>query len=736
MKNVHSDAVDYLEVLAHKAQLFHVKSTLQAPGGQNNPAGGSDNYRPVLAFPELTWCVQDWSLEWTARYPDASSYIHGMVDGSRRVDSMDDADIKDSGLSSLFPHINGHVLHPPTERTRDLARLPSLTYKELDELYMQDIEVLRQLVFESLIRDTLVREEAERILRIEAPRTFPNGSSIPDIKDTSEVVVVSNGDNKHVSAVTKVSPDITQAAKELVSSKNSMLYGQRSRTGPEIARLLRILVDAANNGAMPTLPSSWSALANQAATAAKDAAINQFNFHKRLLIRDDNPYPSTEFATLLNQENENALSVFDHLVTGLRGSIVRTKRMELVKLFLGDMESAQAENRARIETYTRRQGDSFKRLFDVYIDTLTIPQPSTVLKQLLKTKKEELLEDYKLKIITRYKDDAKTGISSVDHDMDKISATFIGKNNEALKDILMKAEGEAVKAFTDKCNAELETETNKEPHTTQKMESTKGLCIQAGNDAFDDKGRIAKDETTYNTHKNSAQQRMSSKWQQYIEENNNHLQRVIVFETSTITDKLKKDHRDARHNSIPADTDTAKLIKTTLENNARSRYDNMFTSYLDNPIVASTWSVNIYPIIKDLNEKFDKENLRAWVDIFQEPLDFAMKDVQREFTADFQLFEDTILEYARSRGIFYINQARQKALAGIQNNPQDAETNNYHSTIKDSLIKQMIQNWIETDTSLRRILNKAWIRKENEMSIYLGGIMGILLMVLLFSSRK
>lgn len=759
MKNVHSDAVDYLEVLAHKAQLFHVKTSLQT--APRNGGMGVDSSRPALAFPELTWCVQDWTLDWTTNYPDATTYIKGMIDGSRREDSADDIDAKESGLSSLFPHVTGHILHPPTTQTRDLAKLSTLTYKNLDELYLQDIENLREIVFKSLARDAIVRDEAKRILRLGGPEKVEqalglgapkvtvnatagkNGTTakttgkdsvkdaVTNNKDAEAVVAVNpdgfdSDDSKGLTTLSKYPIDIIRAAIDLASVKNSMLYRQRSRTGPELVQLLRILVDAANNGAMPSLPSSWAALANQAATAAKEASVTQFNTQKRSLIREYDPFPTNEFINLLAVEREKALALYDHLVAGLRGAAIRNKRAELVKALAGETDIGVADNRRSIETFTRKQGDSFKQTFETYLKTLTIPQPSAALAKIIRTKKEEVLTEYKNKVVARYKEDAKIGISTVDSDLEKIGQAFIGKNDAELKTLLIRAENEGVHVFTVTCEREL---AGKDPQTIGKMKTIKEICIKAGQDKFADEGRIVKEESTFATHKNSLAQRMSSKWEKYNEENEKRLQEFIVVQAKSINDKLKEQFKDAER-SIPADKETAINIKKSIERNAKGEYDALFTVYEDSPLVKNTWTEKILNNINILGNRFDEKNKRKWDEIFEKPITAATRDVLVHFKGNIPYQESEMIEYARSAAHSRIHTARNKVRQTVSLDIED-ENPLAGTEVTAKQIDEKVNDWLATDRQINALFKQAWIRRDNQQTVYMGAAGGIVVVVAL-----
>lgn len=116
-------AMEYLQVLARRAQLFSLKTSLNS--------GGDLQVESMLQFPPLTWVVQDFfqklidnetPTQWLHRLMDEQAKTHGSLEG----------------LKTIFPSAHCKTLFFPTTELEDLTYLDKQDAAVLTERYKKD----------------------------------------------------------------------------------------------------------------------------------------------------------------------------------------------------------------------------------------------------------------------------------------------------------------------------------------------------------------------------------------------------------------------------------------------------------------------------------------------------------------------------------------------------------------------------------------------------------------------
>lgn len=325
--NINLRDLEYLELLAQRAQLFSLKSSTRtgtknlqsgssvasvidarngevqaqstfatttsgqpAPpdgevGAKTNPnlegleGGQVVAQRTALSFPPLTWVVNSFHMrlnneetpkQWLDRMLSESGRLHsrtGHETGNQGFSSKDSGDDDRGGsLSTIFSEgTECQTLFLPVARAEDWQALAGIEEKDLNPEYRTGLAELRGKL----------------------------------------------------------------AARARMKSQH-LQFAQGGRwTGPELAQLLRVLVDSANKGTIGRLPSLWEMMLKDQVQGAGESAVS---LHRRALsdLRALHPPSSTrEFQATAESMKTQALTVFDRAVFGYRHQLVQEGREAL-----------------------------------------------------------------------------------------------------------------------------------------------------------------------------------------------------------------------------------------------------------------------------------------------------------------------------------------------------------------------------------------------------------------------
>eukprot|EP01135_Chromosphaera_perkinsii_P011048 Nk52_evm7s2325 gene=Nk52_evmTU7s2325 len=201
VKIIDQSAIDYLELLARRTQLFGLKAQL---------AGESNFDFDLISFPPLLWVVEDFFQD-TMNDETPSDWLKRLMESSSR-DSRHTIN-----LNGIFPSVECHTMFLPATSRELLRDLSKATEKDLTEEYRMDRDKLRQLV------------------------------------------------------------------KDKIQSKQR---NSKPISGAELASLLRLLVHAANQGSLGSMPSIWSMFINQQSQNAKEDCVEFYSTYMKNNINE------------------------------------------------------------------------------------------------------------------------------------------------------------------------------------------------------------------------------------------------------------------------------------------------------------------------------------------------------------------------------------------------------------------------------------------------------------------
>ena len=238
MKIIDQSQIDYLELLAHKAELFSMKHQLQERADSAAAAAAKEEGSSVTAtedeydeelpglvtFPPLFWVVRDFSqhLETTP-----TEWLHGLLAARQVNESGAAQNVTHETLLSVFPETACYTLFVPSADAASLQDLGAAAGTDA-----------RAAVLTPQWRADVARLRAALERRLEPKRVRARGSGLNTGAGAPQVAL----------------------------------------GGAGLATMLEALVGAANRDALfPVVPSAWQAFVNSTGREAVDAAAAQLD---------------------------------------------------------------------------------------------------------------------------------------------------------------------------------------------------------------------------------------------------------------------------------------------------------------------------------------------------------------------------------------------------------------------------------------------------------------------------
>eukprot|EP00928_Gymnodinium_smaydae_P022546 TRINITY_DN18899_c0_g1_i1.p1 TRINITY_DN18899_c0_g1~~TRINITY_DN18899_c0_g1_i1.p1 ORF type:complete len:866 (+),score=178.07 TRINITY_DN18899_c0_g1_i1:128-2725(+) len=145
VKIIDQQAVNLLEMLARRAQLFRTRSSAEAAGLE------TPEFLSVRSFPPLTWVVEDFIQELPVeyRYEDgATAWLRSYLS---KANASDEGDSEDPHfLSRIYSDLRVHTLFLPATSREHLTDLSLLSWEQLTPEFRTEVTSLREQILEKL----------------------------------------------------------------------------------------------------------------------------------------------------------------------------------------------------------------------------------------------------------------------------------------------------------------------------------------------------------------------------------------------------------------------------------------------------------------------------------------------------------------------------------------------------------------------------------------------------------
>eukprot|EP01119_Soliformovum_irregulare_P017299 TRINITY_DN5116_c0_g1_i2.p1 TRINITY_DN5116_c0_g1~~TRINITY_DN5116_c0_g1_i2.p1 ORF type:complete len:581 (+),score=179.74 TRINITY_DN5116_c0_g1_i2:223-1743(+) len=142
IKLIDQSAVDYLELLARRTQLFQLKNA--ALNNLSEEQLDVPSFLKGEDFPDFTWVVKDFIQDLDGASPQ--SWLEEYLDGNRDsgIEGMDGT------LKDIFKSVNCHTMFIPSTNKNDLRDLSKLSAEDFTEDFASDLQALKTSVIQNL----------------------------------------------------------------------------------------------------------------------------------------------------------------------------------------------------------------------------------------------------------------------------------------------------------------------------------------------------------------------------------------------------------------------------------------------------------------------------------------------------------------------------------------------------------------------------------------------------------
>ncbi|GAM25245.1 hypothetical protein SAMD00019534_084200, partial [Acytostelium subglobosum LB1] len=164
VKIIDQSALEYLELLARRTQLFALKSQLKTDSPLND----------ILKFPSLTWVVQDFFQD--IGEITATQWLHNLL----KAHSRDQPDANLS-IAKIFPDIQCHTLFIPSSDRNTLRHLDQAKIGDLSPIYLDELNTLKKSIFHSIkpkMQGPAIGSLIKLLVEVANGNTFPTVPSV------------------------------------------------------------------------------------------------------------------------------------------------------------------------------------------------------------------------------------------------------------------------------------------------------------------------------------------------------------------------------------------------------------------------------------------------------------------------------------------------------------------------------------------------------------------------------
>lgn len=344
VKIVDKQSLDYLQVLARRAQLFALKSLL---------VNGQDDIESMIRFPPLTWVVEDFFQD-MINGETPTQWLHRLMEEQGSADATK-ANFT-PGLSSIFPEAYCHTVFLPASGKDALKRLDLLSPSELSPEYRADIDSLVAHVVTSL-----------RKQRAGHHHCLPGTDGSAADEGTCAAAV------------------------------------RAPHSGPALAAMVKLLVKASNQGTLSKMPDVWELFMKDQAEDAKASALTVFSKTVAALATGGVPITKEEYEQQLEVAKRRADSVFQQALFGLQHKYLASKQADLDAAVKTASINAHNQHREVIRTYINRAVETDLANFDASLEQMGLPMTSATIKTSLESLREHAFTDT-FAMLERYHD--------------------------------------------------------------------------------------------------------------------------------------------------------------------------------------------------------------------------------------------------------------------------------------------------------------------------------------------
>jgi len=472
VRNVDQSSIDYVELLARRAQLFSLQSALK----QNHTD------LTQIQFPPLLWVVQNFFLGTEGKTP--TEWLKSYLASTNKNTG------EPSALSQIFADISCHTLFFPESDTLKLRHLDKVPYEELSEEYRNEMAQLRNLIMDT---------------------TKPK------------------------------------------------MKGKTQATGPIIAALLKSLVQGANGGHFPSVPSAWDGFITMAIRSALTKATKYMSTAVTNQFKE--VYPETEAQLVLDSIENDGIDVYDKLTLGVQEA--KADIPTLKKEFIPVRERALEGNENKLAVMFRNEHE--RLLKTIRPKDLVLPMAAKEFSKLKKDVDSRISLEFqeslsKFERSKKFEPTLKKLHQDVEGEFSKIEL----ENRNKIIEKLEEAEKKAITKFSESLR-----QHQQDAVPLPKLNELSKEYLTQASSVFDQESGFASLEEIAKGVKNHLAQQLAAVYEAYKKLNEDKVFDIISTGTEHLIKVLQRDLDDIK---VPQSF-------KVLEENAKSRYDEVINDF-------------------------------------------------------------------------------------------------------------------------------------------------------------
>eukprot|EP00730_Choanoeca_flexa_P002852 TRINITY_DN11204_c0_g1_i2.p1 TRINITY_DN11204_c0_g1~~TRINITY_DN11204_c0_g1_i2.p1 ORF type:complete len:851 (+),score=236.75 TRINITY_DN11204_c0_g1_i2:199-2553(+) len=562
MRIIDEQNLDYLELLARRAQMFQLKAALSRKGNQQL---SSDT---VLSYPSLTWVVQDFfQRQINDETPD--QWLHRLL--KEQEVARAERGENSTGLIHVFPEAYCRTLFLPAGSKHDLQHLDELDMDQLNNDYKDDMKALR-----NHLTATLRNARAKRC----------QGAG--------------------------------ELQKRTVKSAKKAAGCLGGRTPEQFAIMIKFLVDAANDGLLDRVPSSWQLVLQRQIEAAIDHSTKLFE-REAAREHDVNPPLVTDvFERTLNQHYQQAMQIYTKQLFGLKSRPAEDGLATLETKLDEYRERQRNQHAQRVDTYLRATSDDLFNQFRESVASMTMMtsanfQKAVAQRQATTLDKLSDLED-------KYPAEAKRVKSSLTTYIQGAAAEARESNTKKLRELFQRVEKRVLSTAKESRGRQRKTML-----PSSQLESSFRDIQTTAMDDFKAGLLDYTEENEYLTTLASVSTELETLRKEWIHDNDAMVQGFMDKKLETIQDEL---HKYINSVSLPVPKEEERRIAKDRKALALKAFEDATQLYASSPCYKPSYS-KLKETMDDVTARLHARNLKAMKERVEQPLRKAYQQLAR-----------------------------------------------------------------------------------------------------------
>lgn len=368
VKIIDQSDIDYLELLARRTQLFALRSQL-------SKLKWTDFDLNMLAFPPLTWVVQDFAQD-TAKYESPTDWLHRLMAAHSR-----ESDNYTISLLDIFEDVDCHTMFIPAFERDLLMDLSKATEDNLSDVYRAE------------------RDELKKKLK------------------------------------SKIKPK--EKSEKFVS-------------GPDLAKLMTVLVNAANDGSLADVPSRWDSFVERLQSTASDDCYTFYNRElDAYLVTNlkDEPVSMRQFDLQHQHIKSRSFELLDHLLHGLDDALI-TARRDLGTAIEATYSTKRDLNEKKIKIKANEIKTKLELVAEDHIKRITLPVKTSHLKKQIESILSQLVISFQNELVELLdSDQLKEYGASFEKSLNLLKTSVESANIQAMQNVIKKVKEKIVNNF-------------------------------------------------------------------------------------------------------------------------------------------------------------------------------------------------------------------------------------------------------------------------------------------------